>query len=81
LGCHLHDAKGPADHLPPGDGELDWDDLCPRLNKAPLKVIELRPGPSADEVAASARWLAGKFAQVPLPSESGTDKTTPNQRR
>lgn len=62
LGCHLHDANGPADHLPPGAGELDWDALCPWLAQAPVKVMELRPGPSAREVAQAGAWLEHKLA-------------------
>ncbi|MFH1035287.1 MAG: sugar phosphate isomerase/epimerase family protein [Pseudomonadota bacterium] len=59
LGCHLHDIKGVADHLPPGTGDLDWPELAKVLRKAPHQVVELRPGPSPQAVGESARWLAG----------------------
>lgn len=58
LGCHLHDIKGVADHLPPGQGDLDWPALAPLLAQAPHLVVELRPGPSPQEVRESAQMLA-----------------------
>lgn len=63
IGCHLHDAVGPDDHQPPGEGELDWDWLCPRLLPAPVKVVELKPGPDPNRVARAADFLAAVFAR------------------
>lgn len=62
LGCHLHDIRGVNDHLPPGQGDLDWPGLAPSLLGASHLVIELRPGPSPGEVAESARLLEGALA-------------------
>lgn len=62
LGCHLHDIKGVADHIPPGTGDLDWPALAPFLAPAAHHVIELRPGPSPREVGQSARLLEGLLA-------------------
>lgn len=63
VGCHLHDATGPDDHQPPGEGELNWDWLCARLLPAPIKVVELKPGPDPARVARAADHLAGAFAR------------------
>lgn len=69
VGCHLHDVKGVEDHRPPGDGDLDWAWLAPRLLPAPVKVVELRAGPSPQAVGESARWLAGIFDQAQAAQE------------
>lgn len=63
VGCHLHDAVGPEDHQPPGEGELDWDWLGPRLAPAPVKVVELKPGPEASRVSRAADFVANVFAR------------------
>jgi sugar phosphate isomerase/epimerase len=62
IGCHLHDAVGSADHQLPGRGDLDWPSLTRRLLPASPKVLELRAGPSAAEIAQAAAWLEGLFA-------------------
>jgi sugar phosphate isomerase/epimerase len=64
LGCHLHDAVGPADHQLPGRGDMDWPALARLMLPAQPKVMELRPGPSAVEIAQAAAWLEGLFAEA-----------------
>ncbi len=64
IGCHLHDAVGPADHQLPGRGDLDWPALTRHLLPARTKVLELRPGPAANEIAQAAAWLEDLFAQA-----------------
>jgi len=61
-GCHLHDAVGENDHLPPGQGEMDWEELAGLLLPAPLKVMEVAPGPEPAELAPAAEMLARAFA-------------------
>lgn len=63
VGCHLHDAVGPEDHQPPGEGELDWDWLGPWLLPAPIKVVELKPGPEPERVCRAADFLAAVFTR------------------
>jgi sugar phosphate isomerase/epimerase len=70
LGCHLHDIEGVADHLPPGQGGLDWPALAKVLHQAPHQVVELRPGPSPRQVGESARFLAGILAAAHLQEPS-----------
>ncbi len=62
VGVHLHDARGLEDHLPPGEGEVDFKGLFDRYAGDGLLVMELKPG-TDPEVAASGlirlkRWLA-----------------------
>jgi sugar phosphate isomerase/epimerase len=64
IGCHLHDAVGPADHQLPGRGDMDWPALARLMLPARPKVLELRPGPSAAEIAQAAAWLEGLFAEA-----------------
>jgi sugar phosphate isomerase/epimerase len=69
LGCHLHDAVDDQDHLPPGTGDMDWEDLCPLLQPARFKVLEVAPGPEAKPLAQAAEMLAHRFAQAEAQSE------------
>jgi sugar phosphate isomerase/epimerase len=65
LGCHLHDAVNPADHQFPGRGDIDWQALTRLMLPARPKILELRSGPSAAEVArTAAAWLEGLFVQA-----------------
>jgi sugar phosphate isomerase/epimerase len=57
VGCHLHDALGLDDHLPPGRGEIDFPILNTFLTEATLKVIELRPGTAPEDAREGARHL------------------------
>ena len=40
-GVHLHDAKGLDDHLPPGEGEIDLQNILSFFNASQIKVIEV----------------------------------------
>ncbi len=64
VGCHLHDSQKELDHLPPGAGDMDWPALAAELASCPLKVLEVHPPASAEEVAESAGMLADLFAQA-----------------
>jgi sugar phosphate isomerase/epimerase len=50
VGVHLHDVDGLTDHLPPGAGSLDWRGLAPLLARAPIKVLEVSPGPPREQM-------------------------------
>ena len=58
VGCHLHDAQGLDDHLPPGRGEIDFTALSPLLPTGTLKVIELKPGTAPEAARKGAAHLA-----------------------
>jgi sugar phosphate isomerase/epimerase len=63
-GCHLHDAAGEVDHLPPGRGEVDWDAVAAAVSAAPVKVLEVAPGARPEELAAGAELVAGALARA-----------------
>lgn len=41
IGVHLHDVRGLKDHLAPGQGEIDYEEMKPFLNPSVIKVLEL----------------------------------------
>lgn len=43
IGVHLHDVIGLADHLAPGQGEIEYGELGPFLEPAPIKILEVHP--------------------------------------
>lgn len=64
VGCHLHDAVDDADHKVPGRGDMDWDQLAALLLDAPVKVLEIHPGPDAAELREGAALVAEAFARA-----------------
>jgi sugar phosphate isomerase/epimerase len=58
VGCHLHDATGLDDHLPPGTGQIDFAALSKWLPPHAPRVIELKPGTPTDAVREGIRGLS-----------------------
>lgn len=58
VGCHLHDAMGLEDHLPPGAGQIDFAALHKGLPPHAPRVIELKPGTPTDAVRDGIRALS-----------------------
>jgi sugar phosphate isomerase/epimerase len=50
LGVHLHDARGYSDHQAPGKGEIDFTMIKQYVKDATLKVLELHPRETPEEV-------------------------------
>jgi sugar phosphate isomerase/epimerase len=50
LGVHLHDARGYSDHQAPGKGEIDFTMIKPYVKDVTLKVLELHPRETPEEV-------------------------------
>ncbi len=57
LGFHLHDVRGTRDHLPPGEGEVDFAALRAHTRPDHTCVLEIASGHPADRVAASLKYL------------------------
>jgi sugar phosphate isomerase/epimerase len=50
LGCHFHDAHGYTDHKVPGKGEIDFSWFSTYLKEETLKVLEIDPSASVEEI-------------------------------
>jgi len=59
-GIHLHDVCGPYDHLPPGEGTIDFDSLKPFLKKNTIKVLEIHQPAKAANISRSIAFLKSK---------------------
>lgn len=49
IGMHINDSEGGDDHLPPGKGRIDFNDLKPLMMRTPHLVLE--PHSGVDEAA------------------------------
>lgn len=58
LGIHLHDARGYDDHLAPGAGDVDFHRVKDYVGDAVIKVVEVQPAVSEEELRASLDFLA-----------------------
>ena len=43
IGIHLHDVRGLDDHLAPGQGEMDFNEIKPFLKPSIIKILEVHP--------------------------------------
>lgn len=57
IGIHLHDCVGVNDHLAPGSGEVDFVEVKKYLNEKIIKVLELGPWVSHQEVKRAVEYL------------------------
>lgn len=58
FGFHIHDVEYPArDHCPPGAGSIDFASLKPYVKPEHIKVFELSPGVSAEELRIGVQHL------------------------
>lgn len=80
VGIHLHDARGLDDHLPPGDGEIDFAPLKEHIRDDRPLVMELRPGTATAEVRAGLDRLRGLF-QEGDPSIGSSPAVSPEKKR
>lgn len=60
LGFHIHDAQGTRDHLPPGEGEIDFAALVRYLRPEHLRVLEVASRHPAHQVARSREYLKAR---------------------
>jgi len=57
IGVHLHDIRGVDDHAAPGTGEFDFEILRPWLRPDTLRVVELHPRVTEEEVVQGREFL------------------------
>ncbi len=62
VGVHCHDARQLDDHLPPGDGEIDFAPVLDALKPGVPCVVELKPGTTEDDVARGIDFLRRAIA-------------------
>lgn len=59
IGVHIHDANGSRDHLPPGTGEIDLEDLLPYIPPEAIKTVEVAEAQNAALVRRGFEYLEG----------------------
>lgn len=60
LGIHIHDINGYDDHLAPGSGEFDFGLIKKRLNSNVIKIMEVHPKVSREDLLKGIRFLRSK---------------------
>jgi sugar phosphate isomerase/epimerase len=60
-GIHLHDVRGLDDHLAPGQGEVDFDEIKPFLRPSMIKILEVHSRVPQEEVLQGIRRLRKIF--------------------
>ncbi|MBI4831066.1 MAG: sugar phosphate isomerase/epimerase [Candidatus Lindowbacteria bacterium] len=62
VGVHLHDAEDTRDHRSPGKGKIDFAMVGKYVGKEAIRVIELAPSVSAEELKEGISFLQKSFA-------------------
>jgi sugar phosphate isomerase/epimerase len=57
IGIHLHDIKGLEDHLAPGQGDMDFEEIRPFIKPSIIKILELHSGVKRDALLKGAEFL------------------------
>jgi sugar phosphate isomerase/epimerase len=60
-GIHLHDVRGLDDHLAPGQGEVDFEEIKPFLRPSTIKILEVHSRVPREEVLKGIRLLTEIF--------------------
>jgi sugar phosphate isomerase/epimerase len=64
-GFHLHDVEFPGqDHLPPGKGAIDFAALKPFVKPEHVKVFELHPSTTVEELRAGVAHVKSLWGEV-----------------
>ena len=58
IGIHLHDVRECQDHLPPGQGELDFGRILSLVPAQALRVVEVAPNVALEDVLRSFDFLS-----------------------
>jgi sugar phosphate isomerase/epimerase len=57
IGIHLHDARGLDDHLAPGQGEMDFNEIKPFLKPSIIKILEVHPKVTREDLLEGIRFI------------------------
>jgi len=57
IGIHFHDVRGLDDHLAPGQGEIDFNEIKPFIKSSIIKILEVHPKVSRYELHKGIRLL------------------------
>jgi len=50
IGIHLHDVRGLDDHLAPGQGEVDYNEIKPFMKPSMITILEVHPKVKREEL-------------------------------
>lgn len=64
VGIHLHDAEGTRDHQAPGRGKIDFEMVKKYVSPETIRVIELSPKVSEEELREGIGFLCAESAQT-----------------
>ena len=57
IGIHLHDVIGCDDHLAPGQGELNFEEIKPFLNSSHIKILEVHSKVDRNDLVEGIRFI------------------------
>jgi len=57
IGIHLHDVKGIDDHLAPGQGEMDYEEITPFLQSSHIKILEVHSKVDREDLIDGIRFI------------------------
>lgn len=57
IGIHLHDVIGCDDHLAPGQGELNFEEIKPFLNSSHIKILEVHSKVDRNDLMEGIRFI------------------------
>ncbi|HDD44187.1 MAG TPA: hypothetical protein ENG63_04925 [Candidatus Desulfofervidus auxilii] len=61
IGTHIHDVNDQLeDHFAPTKGTIDFDKIIPYLKNTPIKIFEVQPKSTAEEIIAGFDYLKEK---------------------
>ncbi len=76
IGSHLHDVKGLRDHLAPGQGDLDFAALAPKLKTAGVWILEIGPDASESQARESVGLIRSLLKDLDRSSSPPSEQTT-----
>jgi len=57
IGVHFHDVKGLSDHLAPGQGEMNYEEMEPYIQSPHIKILEVHPRVEREDLVKGIKCL------------------------